>query len=363
MGGFGNYLGATMGGSYDESFVTNSYYPDRHLLLANPNDLNSRELLDLSENTHDSVPGQYRPNSDLLGPVQGLLGDNAYNDQVGAKLTGGNALNWEEKTFKALRDERNALNVDALRTLSTAWKDHGETVKTSSETFKESVGNAITGKWEGKSAEAAEAATQHVTKTSIVDFTPASEGLADRLTVLKEAFEHIRREFPTTADAELIYDGNFNQRGHDNQQGLEQAVNDFNSKYHLDESGHLRNNSDGYVSASDAVAELEKIKRSTEAYRDAVSLFNNTYNPTVQAVTANFPALPALPNTNYALPPGGPGTGPGTGPVRALAAQAPARVPAAAANRQSALHLSNRPTSARSRPFPSSTRRIPPTSR
>ncbi|MCV7283250.1 hypothetical protein H7J88_26795 [Mycolicibacterium flavescens] len=308
MSGFGNYLGATLGGSYDESFVTNSYYPSRHVLLEDPSDLGNHELRDLSTDTHDTVPEAYKPNSDLLGEVPGLLSDDSVVTQVGGALSGGNALNWEIKTYKQLRDEKDALNPGALDTLSKAWSDHGETLKTESEDFKKSVRDKITGKWSGASASAAEAATEQVTKTSIYDFTPSSEAISNRLKVLKGAFEHIQDKFPTTSLGDLFKDGDFNR------DTLNSGVSSFNSRYHLDSSGRLRNNSDGYVSAQDAIDEMNELERSTEAYNDAVALFNHTYNPAVQAVAEDFPNLPPAPNMEYGKPSGSPGGGgPGAG--------------------------------------------------
>ncbi len=70
---------------------------------------------------------------------------------------------------------------------------------------------------------------------------------------------------------------------------LDAAIADFNSKYHIDGSGYLRNNDDGYVTAADALKQLDEINRSIDAYQKAVQLFQNIYNPTVEAVTKNFP--------------------------------------------------------------------------
>nr|WP_090278873.1 hypothetical protein [Mycolicibacterium komanii]CRL74533.1 hypothetical protein CPGR_03709 [Mycolicibacterium komanii] len=307
MSGFGNYLGATMGGSYDESFVTNPNYPDRHNLLADPSNLDNHDLRDLHADEHDSVPQAYQPKSKLLREVPGLLSDDSVHTEVGSALTGGNALNWETKTFKQLRDEKDALKPGELGTLSTAWSDHGETLKTESGHFRKAVRDKIIGKWSGASASAAEAATEHVTKTSVYDFTPSSEAISNRLKALKGAFEHIQQNFPDTALGKLFDDGNFN-RG-----ALEREVASFNSRYHLDGSGRLRNNSDGYVSAQQAVDEMNELNRSIEAYNDAVALFDHTYNPTVQAVTENFPNLPAAPNMEFKTPSGGPTGGGGTG--------------------------------------------------
>jgi hypothetical protein len=321
MGSFGNYLGATMGTStneegrsgaiYDNSWVTNSNYPQRAALLDSndgDNDGNRNEFIVVEDPEIDEDPNAKLPRSELLGEVPGLLSDDSTYNKVRDELTGGSALNWEDWTFVDLRKEKDELKPREIGDLATAWRDKGNNLKTKSAEFKEAVRNAITGKWEGASASAAEAATQQVTKTSIYDFTPSSDALANRLTALQEAFNHIRGQFPGTANADLIDEGEFNK------QKLEQRINEFNSKYHLDGGGRLRNNSDGYVTAADALRELERINNSIRDYGRAVQLFRDTYNPTVAAVTESFPVLPPPPNMEYG--PTGPGpTGPGpTGP-------------------------------------------------
>ena len=266
MGSFGNYLGATMGTStneegrsgaiYDNSWVTNSNYSQRAALLDSNDgdgDGNRNEFVvveDPVDPDDNPDPNAKLPRSELLGEVPGLLSDDTAYNKVRDELTGGSALNWETFTFVELREEKDALNTEAIRDLATAWRTHGNDLKRDSENFKESVRNAITGKWEGASADAAEAATQQVTKTSIYDFTPSSEALANRLTALKETFDHIKTEFPPTPVGQLVRDGGFN-RG-----GLEEEIDSFNSRYHLDDGGRLRNNSDGYVTAADALREL-----------------------------------------------------------------------------------------------------------
>jgi hypothetical protein len=205
MGGFGNYVGATMGGSYDDSWVTNTYFPERQTLL-DGDDLKDLEYT-LDE---DKNPDRYKPDNSRLGEVPNLASDHTIRQQVDDALTGSNAQNWESWNFLELRAEKDALKPAELQTLAAAWKTHGNTLKKESETFKESVRGAITGKWSGASASAAEAATQQVTKTSIFDFTPSSDALADRLTVLQQAFESIRARFPNHADAALIDNSDFN---------------------------------------------------------------------------------------------------------------------------------------------------------
>jgi hypothetical protein len=321
MGSFGNHLGATMGTTtneegdsqsiYDSAYVTNPNFSQRAALVDShdgDNDGNRNEFVVVEDPEIEEDTNAKLPRSALLGEVPNLLSDDSTYNKVRDELTGGSALNWEDWTFVDLRKEKDALKPSELEDLATTWRDDGNTLKTKSEDFKESVGNAITGKWEGASADAAEAATQQVTKTSIYDFTPSSDALANRLTALKEAFDHIKQQFPGTANADLIDDGEFHK------EKLEQRINEFNSKYHLDGSGYLRNNSDGYVTAADALKELERINNSIRDYERAVQLFRDTYNPTVQAVTQNFPTLPPPPNAQYG--PTGPGpTGPGpTGP-------------------------------------------------
>ena len=313
MGSFGNYMGAKFGGSYDESWLTSPYrvrvegYPDPTTLLEDPNNLENPELVDI---TKYQSPGddEYTPSSHLLNKVPGLLSDYTTRQEVDDALHGPNALNWERETFTQMRKEKNAFKPGEIGDLALAWKNHGDTLKRRSENFKESVRTAISGKWEGASAAAADVATQQVTKTSIYDFTPSSDEISDRLTVLREAFDHIRDHFPEDGEYQLIDSGDFDKRE------LDQRVEDFNNKYHLDGSGHLRNNSDGYVSAQDAITDMKEIRDSINAYQRAVDLFHNTYNPTVETVASNFPNLPAPPDMKYG--PTGPGpTGPGpTGP-------------------------------------------------
>ena len=304
MGSFGNYVGATMGGSYDESFVTNTYYPERQTLL------DGDQLKDLKYQTpgEDDSKDKDPLNTSSLGEIDNLASDQTIRQQVDDALTGSHAENWESWNFKALRDEKNVLKPADIRTLAGAWKTHGETLKNVSETFKDSASKAIAGKWSGQSASAAEAASQQVTKTSIYDFTASSDELSDRLTVLATAFESVQARFPNHALGDLIDESVFDKRG------LDAAITDFNTKYHLDGSGRLRNNSDGYVSASDAIDEMNRINRSIADFQLAVQLFRDTYQPAIQAVADNFPNLPPAPDMKFG--PTGPGpdpSGPGTG--------------------------------------------------
>jgi hypothetical protein len=298
MGSFGNYVGATMGGSYDESFVTNTYYPERQALL------NGDELKDLKYATpgEDDSPDKDPLNTSSLGQIDNLASDQTIRQQVDDALSGSHAENWEAWNFKALRDEKDALKPTDIRTLAGAWKTHGETLKNVSETFKDSASKAISGKWTGQSASAAEAASQQVTKTSIYDFTASSDELSDRLTVLATAFESVQARFPNHALGDLIDKSDFDKPE------LDAAITDFNAKYHLDGSGHLRNNSDGYVSASDAIDEMNRINHSIADFQLAVQLFRDTYQPAIQAVADNFPNLPPAPDMKF-----GP-TGPGPDP-------------------------------------------------
>ncbi|MGV0744137.1 hypothetical protein [Mycolicibacterium sp. XJ870] len=312
MSGFGNHLGATLGTStneegesgaiYDNAFVTNSNYPQRAALIGDDG-----EFIQLDSDLQDeNKVAQYQPNSDLLGEVPGLISDNSTYLEVQDELTGPESLNWEDKEFVFMRAERDSLNPAKIEELASDWTSHGNTLKTESENFKETVTTAITGKWSGDSAAAAEAASKQVTNSAIYDFTPASDAIADRLTVLKDAFTRVRDDFPDDANDQLIDKGQFNK------QELDSAINDFNSKYHIDGSGYLRNNDDGYVTAADALRKLDEINRSIDAYQKAVQLFQNVYTPAVVAVTKNFPNLPTPPNMKYGDPtaPGGPG-GPG----------------------------------------------------
>lgn len=317
MSGFGNYLGATMGTStneegrsgavYDNAFVTNSNYPKRAALIGEDGKFIQRTS-ELEKDDKDRV-AKYQPDSKLLGEVPGLISDNGTYLEVQDKLSGPNSLNWEDKEFSFMRKERDSLNPGKIEQLAKDWTNNGTTLKNTSKEFKETVNKTIEGKWSGESAAAAEAASKQVTKTSIYDFTLASEAIAGRLTVLHDAFTRVRDEFPKDANDQLIDDGNFNK------QELDANINDFNNKYHIDGSGYLRNNDDGYVTAADALKRLDEINRSIDAYQKSVQLFQNIYNPTVEAVTKNFPNLPTPPNMKYGDPtaPGGP-TGPGGGP-------------------------------------------------
>ncbi|CDO28953.1 hypothetical protein [Mycolicibacterium porcinum] len=318
MSGFGNYLGATMGTStneegksgavYDNAFVTNSNYPKRAALIGEDG-----KFVQLDSDLQDeNKVAKYQPNSDLLGEVPGLISDNSTYLEVQDKLSGPESLNWESKSFISMRKERDSLNPGKIEQLGKDWTEHGETLKTTSKDFKETVNRTIEGKWSGESAAAAEAASKQVTKTSIYDFTLASDAIADRLTVLHDAFTSLRDQFPTYANDQLIEKGDFDKAK------LDAKIADFNSRYHIDGSGYLRNNDDGYVTAADALKQLDEINRSIDAYQKAVQLFQNIYNPTVEAVTKNFPNLPTPPNMKYGDPtgPGGPGgdpTGPGGG--------------------------------------------------
>lgn len=315
MSGFGNHLGATMGTAtneegdsqsvYDSAFVTNSYFPKRAALIGDDG-----KFVQLDSDLQDeNKVAKYQPNSALLGEVPGLISDNSTYLEVQDKLSGPESLNWEGKSFIFMRKERDSLNPGKIEQLGKDWTEHGDTLKTTSKDFKETVNKTIEGKWSGESASAAEAASKQVTKTSIYDFTLASDAIADRLTVLHDAFTSLRDQFPTYANDQLIEKGDFDKAK------LDAKIADFNSKYHIDGSGYLRNNDDGYVTAADALKQLDEINRSIDAYQKAVQLFQNIYNPTVEAVTKNFPNLPTPPNMKYGDPtaPGGPGgpTSPG----------------------------------------------------
>lgn len=312
MSGFGNHLGATMGTTtneegdsqsvYDSAFVTNSYFPKRAALIGDDG-----KFVQLDSDLQDeNKVAKYQPKSDLLGEVPGLISDNSTYLEVQDKLSGPESLNWEGKSFIFMHKERDALNPGKIEQLGKDWTEHGDTLKTTSKDFKETVNKTIEGKWSGDSAAAAEAASKQVTKTSIYDFTLASDAIADRLTVLHDAFTSLRDQFPTYANDQLIEKGDFDKAK------LDATIADFNSKYHIDGSGYLRNNDDGYVTAADALRQLDEINRSIDAYQKAVQLFQNVYNPAVEAVTKNFPNLPTPPNMKYGDPtgPGGPGGDP-----------------------------------------------------
>ncbi|WP_208301192.1 hypothetical protein [Mycobacterium sp. DL440] len=323
MSGFGNYLGATMGTStneegksgavYDNSFVTNGNYPKRAALVDGKDNFDQVEK-DQVEKDWDKEHGvaKYQPDSKLLGEVPGLISDNSTYLEVQDTLNGPDKLNWEDKEFVFMEAEKNSLKTGDIETLAKAWRKSGTDLKTNSKAFKEDVGKEIAGKWSGESAAAAEAASEQVTKSAIYDFEKASEAIAKRLDELHSAFTQIKTEFPDDyADSALLDDGKFNKKE------LDDAINEYNNKYEVDDSGHLRNKkSGGYVTAADALKELDEINHSIQAYHTAVQLFQNVYNPVVEAVTQNFPHLPTPPNMKYGdtTGPGGPGgdpSGPG----------------------------------------------------
>src|SRR5580693_5695461 len=103
MGSFGNYVGATMGGEYDDSWVTNTNYPERQELLQNG------QLIKLPGGAPGSDKKAYTPNSNLLGQVPGLTSDHSTYEQIEQDLNGPGSLNWESWTFAALRNEMEAL--------------------------------------------------------------------------------------------------------------------------------------------------------------------------------------------------------------------------------------------------------------
>ena len=161
MSGFGNYLGATMGTStneegrsgavYDNAFVTNSNYPKRAALIGEDG-----KFIQLDSDLQDeNKVAEYQPNSDLLGEVPGLISDNSTYLEVQDKLSGPESLNWESKSFIFMRKERDSLNPGKIEQLGKDWTEHGETLKTTSKDFKETVNKTIEGKWSGESAAAA----------------------------------------------------------------------------------------------------------------------------------------------------------------------------------------------------------------
>jgi hypothetical protein len=301
MGSFGNLVVAALSPSdeYDNSSITGTDSP----LLGPACRTSGGALVNLPlVSTPPTDPGRYTPKSNLLGEVPGLTSDHSTFEQVEQDLHGPGSLNWEKWRFTEMRTEMEALQPGKLRLLANAWTDHGNTLKTASGDFKNSVRKMISENWSGASADAADAATQQVTKTSILDFTPSSDALSHRLTALADAFTHIQQYFPPDANAQLIDSGNFDK------QQLDHAINAFNSEYRL-VGGHLRNSSNGYVAPSTAVDQMNQLNRSISDYQLAVQLFRDTYNPTVAAVTNNFPNLPSPPSMTF----GQPGTGPGLG--------------------------------------------------
>src|SRR3954469_8079165 len=113
MGSFGNYVGATMGGSYDESFITNTYHPERQVLLEG-NDL--REL-GYDKPGRDKFADEHPLDTSSLGEVDNLASDLTIRQQLDDALSGSHAENWEAWTFKALRDEKDALKPGDIKDL------------------------------------------------------------------------------------------------------------------------------------------------------------------------------------------------------------------------------------------------------
>ncbi|HTI74737.1 MAG TPA: hypothetical protein VL634_07065, partial [Mycobacterium sp.] len=319
MSGFGNWMGAAFGGSMADSFAgnwsddqwtafTGHGKPDDYVYQDKPDNIAS------PNNPEDAPTDNKGPKVDSgkLGDVPGLLSDDTASQAVGEALHGGKALNWEAFTFKEMRDEKDALQPTAIGDLSDAWTTRGTTLKTESEHFRTNVNKAISGQWSGASADAAEAASHHVTETSIYDFTPASGAISGRLSELKRIFGWVQEKFPSTENQSLIDD-------FDNatKKTLDDKVYEYNHKFHFDDSGHLRLSNGQYVDVQSAIDEKKRIQDSINDYNRAVQVFRDTYQPAVVAVSQNFPTLPPPPDMTYGKPsgdPSGPGAGPGAGP-------------------------------------------------
>jgi hypothetical protein len=320
MSGFGNWMGAAFGGSMADSFA-NNWSDDQWTAFTGhgrPDDYVYQDKPDniASPNNPDDAPTDKEApkvdSSKFGGDVPGLLTDDTVSQGVGEALSGGKKLNWEAFTFKEMNDEQAALQPDAIGHLSDAWKKRGTTLKTESENFKKNVNKAISGHWSGASAEAAEAASHHVTETSIYDFTPASDAISGRLDELKRVFGYIQTNFPDTRNQQLIddFDGATKST-------LDKAVYDYNHKFHFDDSGHLRLSNGQYVDVQTAIDEKNRIQNSINDYNRAVQLFRDTYQPAVITVAQDFPNIPAPPDMTFGKPsgdPSGPGAGPGAGP-------------------------------------------------
>jgi hypothetical protein len=325
MGSFGNDAGAFFGGSMMDSQKANWTDEQWQAVLGrdkpdNSGDVHNPNIVDLDKphvapyNPNDTFGTESLRNEDLSE-----LPDDTPHEEVIDALGGSKALNWEAKTFDELRAENNALNPAALETLAQKWTGHGNDLKTKSELFKKSIDEAIAGKWEGVSASAAEDATQHLTRTSIYDFTPSSQALANRLRILKQAFDHIKGRFPDlkepVIEPDLAHDGR-EQFGAHNKAELDRVVEKFNNqRFYWDDMGRLRlSGSDQYVRPEDVMDDIKRINNSTRYYEEAVQLFRDVYNPTVQAVTDNFPNLPDPPDMKFTPSGPGPGNGPGGTP-------------------------------------------------
>ncbi|MED5814285.1 hypothetical protein VST63_18135 [Mycolicibacterium sp. 050232] len=325
MSGFGNEMGALFGGEMFTSFAPNWTTSEWNTLMGDGgppsrwnfdgDSLENQSPVGIKKEEHVPDKDPAHIDTSTLDEIPGLTSDQSVQDAVTAATTGGKAINWESWTFGELRAEAAALKPADINTLASNWTTHGTNLKEDSETFKEKVGDAITGKWSGDSATTAEAASKQVTKTSIYDFAASSEEISDRLKVLSAAFDTVQTKFKEFENHNLIDDVE-----NKNWQNLQDEVTKFNNEYHFDDSGHLRNRDGGYVNVDTAVDAKKRLQQSIDDYTAAVQVFDDTYAPAIAAVATNFPNLPPLPNMKFEAPtgdptgPGGPGGPGGTSP-------------------------------------------------
>ncbi len=322
MSGFGNTVGAIFGGEYYTSYAPywtesewNTLMGDKEQPTGDTDEFENKPVQQMDKK--ETIETEERaPDTSTLDTIPGMTPDRTVQDAVTAATTGGKKINFESWTFKELRDEKSTLksNLTAINTLAEAWKTHGSNLKETAETFRDKVDKAIEGKWSGDSATAAEAASKQVTKTSIYDFTPSSEEIADRLGVLHTAFDYVQQHFPNSASDDVVKD--FDSK---NLQGVNAEVDAYNNRYHFDSDGALRLDNGQYVNVDTAVKDKQRVEQSIRDYTDAVQLFEGTYQPAIVAVAQGFPNLPPLPNMKFEAPtdptgPGGPGGPGGTSP-------------------------------------------------
>ncbi len=151
MSGFGNYLGATMGTStneegnsgavYDNAFVTNSNYPKRAALIGDDGKFVQLDS-DLQDENRRSpqVPAEQRPSrrssridigqQHVSGGAGQALGSRI--PQLGGQVV---RLHAQGEGLAQSRQDRTSWRKD--------WTEHGDTLKTTSEDFKETVNKTI----------------------------------------------------------------------------------------------------------------------------------------------------------------------------------------------------------------------------
>src|SRR5437588_11746925 len=153
MGSFGNYVGASFGDAYESAWVVGNYQDPKNESLLDANG----KLIQLPLSTLPTGSGRYQP----YKPTRDQLGRAASSDHnaweeiehdlhaPGSNSQGAHSLNWEGQSFVAMQKESNQLNPQELTRLAKLWRDGGNTLKTQSENFSNSVRDHISGKWSG----------------------------------------------------------------------------------------------------------------------------------------------------------------------------------------------------------------------